>query len=159
MAVNPILERVRQAFEESGTTQTALEKAKVASQSAISAWFTRDDIEPSASALARFAMHLNYNGHWLLTGQGEKRAFYTTGSKYRLLRENDPTPENPLVAFEAGVQYAYRQIEVQLKKLATSPALGGGESGGDVFEQARKGLQEVQAQRPSPSKPRRKRSG
>jgi transcriptional regulator with XRE-family HTH domain len=73
MPLNEILGRVREVLDDTGKTPRALADAGVASQQTLSRLTTVDEAEPSAATLASICEVLGVNGHWLLTGQGEKR--------------------------------------------------------------------------------------
>ena len=70
--MNPILKRVREIITNSGMSQNALERAELGTQAMFSKWMRLDDAEPTAEPLARLVRYFGVNGHWLLTGEGEK---------------------------------------------------------------------------------------
>lgn len=68
-------DRLREVIKEAiaaGETQGALAKRLGVAQSTISGWLGDEELDPRASVLAAVARELGINGHWLLTGEGEK---------------------------------------------------------------------------------------
>lgn len=138
--MTPILARVRRAIKEAGISQAALERAGVASQSAISAWFTREDSEPSASALGRLAEVLGLNGHWLLTGQGERRAMGSGAD----------------AVFGAGFEAGLQRAEEMIRELrATSADASGAEERRARDERVQRRHRQVQAEKAQTAQPPR----
>lgn len=74
-----LLEIVRSA----GMSQADCVRATGLTSPAVSDWFNRGAV-PDAATLARLALHLHVNGHWLLTGQGPRDDLLRREELYRL---------------------------------------------------------------------------
>lgn len=55
-----------------GGSQKALAPRLKVRQGTISNWMTDDGLDPSSSALGAICAELGVNGHWLLTGEGDR---------------------------------------------------------------------------------------
>ena len=104
--VNPILVRTRQVLAETGKTQRALAAEGIASQQTLSRIARVDEAEPSAATLATICAKLGINGHWLLTGQGERHVISGGGD----------------AVFAAGVQAGLQRAEEALRALRVTSA-------------------------------------
>lgn len=71
------LARLREVIQKAlddGESQAALGKRLGVTQPTVHGWLNEDGLDPKASVLEAVARVLGINGHWLLTGQGDKRA-------------------------------------------------------------------------------------
>ena len=108
--MNPIIKRVRAVITESGLSQTALERAELGTQGMISKWMRLDDADPSSGALARLVTILGLNGHWLLTGEGDRRTL-APGADAVYQR-----------GYLAGLAHAAKLVAAATEAEATAPA-------------------------------------
>lgn len=134
--MNTPLSRLREVVREAldaGESQAALAKRLRLSQPTISGWLTEDELDPKASVLAVVVRVLGVNGHWLLSGEGERWSLSVGADA--LYREGR----------RAGLREAAREAE---RLAATSPGAGG--SAEEVMRLARLGEQaDVPAARPA----------
>lgn len=107
------LSRLREVVREAlalGDSQAALAKRLGVTQPTISGWLTEDGLDPKASVLEAVARVLGYNGHWLLTGKGDRRNIETGGD----------------AVYAAGRRAGrFDALQVCEKLVATSPGLDG----------------------------------
>lgn len=115
------LERLRAVVREAldaGESQAALGKRLGVAQGTISGWLTEERLDPRASVLEAVAQKLDVNGHWLLTGQGRRRAL-DTGTE---------------AVYAEGVQEGLRRAENAIRALRATSTLS---------EAERKGLEVI----------------
>ena len=93
---------VREALD-AGDSQKVLAKRLGVAQPTISGWLTEDTLDPRASVLEAVARVLGVNAHWLVTGEGERRAM-TVGAD---------------AVFAAGVQSGLQRAEEAVRALRT----------------------------------------
>jgi hypothetical protein len=117
--VNPILKRVREVIEDSGLSQNALERAELGTQAMFSKWMRLDDAEPGSTALARLVTYFGVNGHWLLTGEGQKRTA-AAGA--------DAVYQQGYVAGLARAEQVLRKLRAAATAPAGAPGLTPGEA-------------------------------
>ncbi len=92
---------------DAGESQTALAERLGVRQPTIWGWLNEGAVDPKASVLEAVALTLGVNGHWLLTGQGDKRELSVGGE----------------VIFAAGVEAGLQQAQEVVNAIrATSAA-------------------------------------
>jgi transcriptional regulator with XRE-family HTH domain len=129
------LDRLREvvgAALDAGETQGALAKRLKLTQPTISGWLTEDKLDPRASALEAVVRALGVNGHWLLTGEGDRYGasrgadvVYRTGVAARLHRAAAAiaaTLSTEAVLDAADFDQAMRQVLVPKKSSKRSRA-------------------------------------
>ncbi len=90
-----------------GESQTALAERLGIRQPTIWGWLNEGAVDPKASVLEAVARTLGVNGHWLLTGDGDKRELSVGGE----------------VIFAAGVEAGLQQAQEAVRALRATSAV------------------------------------
>ena len=100
---------------EAGDSQEALAERLGVTQATISRWKGQDGPEPKAGALEAVVRDFDVSGHWLLTGQGDRRAMPEAG---------------PDALVERGIQLGLQRAEKAIHDLRATSTLSEAERRG-----------------------------